>query len=704
MHGRRECHYRKAKQTKPIRSLKIDAILPRKHPTKLSFSSPLGTVVPPHLKFRPDLQGLRAIAIALVVLNHAGFTLFSGGFIGVDVFFVLSGFLITGLIIEEYKHTKRIELYAFYSRRIKRLLPALLVMLVCAFAAVGILLPHRESLSLLDSAPYASTWTSNIYFAFREVGYFDRLSSKDVFLHTWSLGVEEQFYLFWPLLLIGLYALDTRSAKPGRRFLTGLAGLGVVSFSLSCYLTFSFPDAAYYLMPARLWQFALGALIQFVFSRASASSPTERWLKNPHTPSVILTIGLGLIAWSGLKFDEGLPYPGVWSLLPSLGAAFILLAGGKASKPGNFLRHPALVWLGNRSYSWYLWHWPVLVIGFSLGVSEHSPVVIGLILLSLAFAAASYRLIELPFWKGRFSHGAPKHVVLAGMASIIAASVTVNAGHTVIEKSLPPPAIDLVAKWHSDLPIIYTKGCDSYSSNQLHSCLFGSTNAKKVVVLVGDSIAAQWFSAVHAIFPEPEWRTIVLTKSSCAMVDKEYYYGKKLYTSCTEWRNAVIGELAILRPNVVIMGESANYGFSQTDWVDGSARVIEKLSKNAHQVLVIPGTPFLPFDGPNCVHRHRAEDRPAIQAACSTPVPAHASAVASYLKQAAAPFPNAHLLNLNDIACPTGACSAMAPDGVVVYRDSGHLSDSFVKARIPAIRQEIERIPSISSQLRPVNQ
>ena len=469
--------------------------------------------------FRPDLQGLRALAIVLVILAHAHFDLFRGGFFGVDVFFVLSGYLITGLLVRELRQTGRIRFIAFYSRRLKRLLPALAVMLVIVTGTAVWLLSDLEARTQLASAPYAATWTSNLYLALVEVDYFDDLATKDLFLHTWSLGVEEQFYLIWPAFLLLLFLAGRRFVgNSGSAGLFGRLGLGLLGvISLVFAWTLFSPMAAYYLMPSRIWQFALGALVFLAVTDRATSADTGI---EPSSRVVGILNGLGfgigilLIIASAMHLDPSAAYPHPWSLVPSLATALVIATGDRLSAAHrNPLSHPALVWLGDRSYSWYLWHWPIFTLGFSLGFAGDLSVTWGLILLSLLMATLSYRLIEYPFWKGRFSQAEPLRILLISlltMALCVAMLFHVMRDLKRAGTSAEPDAAGFVVQ--ADIPLIYQMPCDAwYAHAKVEPCVFGKPDARRTVVLLGDSIGAQWFSMIPALFPEPVWRTVVLT-------------------------------------------------------------------------------------------------------------------------------------------------------------------------------------------------
>ena len=343
----------------------------------------------PH-PYRADLQGLRAMAVLLVFLGHAGVPQVPGGFVGVDVFFVLSGYLITALLLREIEWSGRISFLGFYARRMKRLLPAMVLMLGLVFLAGSELLSGAEARAQLASLPYAASWTSNFHYTFTHFDYFDELAARDLYLHTWSLAVEEQFYLLWPVLLLLL-------ARGGsaRRTAGGLLLVFLASLTASAAWTAEQAQFGYYMMPSRIWQFALGGLTHLALAHEGLRSRLSRqggWLA--------WTAGGLLILGSAMALHPRLAYPGLWALLPSLGAALVI-AGGTVLQLRNPLAHPALVWVGDRSYSIYLWHWPVLVLTFSLGFKGNTAVTFSLAMLALLLAMLSYRWVELPFWKGR---------------------------------------------------------------------------------------------------------------------------------------------------------------------------------------------------------------------------------------------------------------------------------------------------------------
>jgi peptidoglycan/LPS O-acetylase OafA/YrhL len=650
------------------------------------------------LPYRPDIQGLRAIAISLVVLAHAQVSAFPGGFVGVDVFFVLSGYLITGLLLREHTATGNIQLLSFISRRLKRLLPALLVMLAVVVLIATALLSSHEMKEQSASMVYAATWTSNLFFALSTLDYFSELQTRDLFLHTWSLGVEEQFYVIWPLLVLATLAVLTRtsgSRQPHRQLLTVLGLIFASSLALSLYWAATLPLWSFYLMPSRIWQFALGA---FVFAWLHQHHPKSGGMDSQRSsrwPGLASgTAGLALIIGSALLLHPNLTYPGYWALIPSAGAALVIAAGHRA-ETSSILAHPALVWLGDRSYSWYLWHWPVLMLGFAWGMQNQSGGSSLILALSLSLAMLSYRWVELPFWKGRLSQAKPARII---MLSALAMLMVISGGQQYMKHSNhgdEAPDTSLAHDPRSDIPVIYQYGCDSWFSNaDVRPCVLGNPEAPRTVALVGDSAGAQWFSLLPGIFRTPEWRVVILTKSACAMVDEDYFYERigKIYTVCSDWRNAALDYISDLSPELVFVGSAATYDFNEDQWIEGSARVLEQLTAAADHVIVIPGTPKLSFDGPACLERH-AQHRVGAVPGCREALTGKQDIdVARYLARAAERFRNARVLELNELVCPGRECAAQSEDGTVVFRDNRHLTDSFVRRQIPGVIARLDAL------------
>jgi peptidoglycan/LPS O-acetylase OafA/YrhL len=640
----------------------------------------------------------------LVVLAHAKIPGFAGGFVGVDVFFVLSGYLITGLLVRERVSSGTIRYGQFLARRLRRLLPAMLAMLAIVLIAANLLLAAYEVRMQTGSAIFAASWTSNFFFAFSDFDYFSALQARDLFLHTWSLGVEEQFYLVWPWLMLFAFAVAvTKDQSPNAR--TYLLALLTVTFAASLalciYWAASDPVLGFYMMPARGWQFALGSIVYVAAHDFGQHGAVGQTLARPTLLNAVMAgSGLVLIIGSAVVLHDGLTYPGYYALLPSFGAAMVIAAGhGTApSTASKVLASRYFVWVGDRSYSIYLWHWPVLVLGGAYGLTRNAVGIPFLLLLSVVLASITYRFIELPFWKGRYSDVAPRQTVL-----VSAFSITLMVGLVQVQvfsiHGRPDVAVQQRAgvEARSDAPAIYQEGlgCDTWhSSADLAPCGTGNLEAGKTAVLLGDSIGAQWVSLFFQIYAPPDWRVIVLTKSSCAIADEEYYYDRVggMYDVCTDWRESAMRFLEELRPSIVFLGSSSTYKFSESQWREGTSRILERLSAVAEEIVLIPGTPALTFDGPSCIESpyrfsFRLKDS---RRECEQALGEETSELVSgYLAEAADRFDNAHVLNLNDLVCPEQRCAAQRPDGLVVFRDRQHLTNSFVLAQVPEVRRRL---------------
>jgi peptidoglycan/LPS O-acetylase OafA/YrhL len=627
----------------------------------------------------------------LVIGAHAGVPWLGGGFVGVDVFFVLSGFLITGLPVQEITDTGRLQFADFYIRRLRRLFPALIVMLLVSSLLAASLFAPTEQLPQATAGISAAAWWSNIHFALGRLDYFSAGTETNIFLHTWSLGVEEQFYLIWPALVYAL--LRGPSCQVGMvRLRVCMLLVIVASLGASAIATYRAPQFAFYMMQLRAWQFAVGALVWLHFNaRQTEASANGRFGASDATLAMIGWLGLTTLLGAGLWFGANLPYPGLYALIPTLGAACVIAAGSRGATTGvpKLLSYRPMQAIGRISYAWYLWHWPILLLGHALTGSNAPAYRAAYVVMSLILAVVSYYCVEAPIRHQRWwlTH---QRASLYG-ALVIMTLCTVGfvrwSGQAYWASRSPQQLQFLQA--HSDAPIIYGMDCDEwYYSDRLTPCVFGHPKAAHTAVLVGDSIAGQWFPAVMALFVGPDWRLIVLTKSACPMVDQPMFYPRigREYTECGAWRKAALQKISELKPDVVLISSASSYGFTQKQWTDGSAAVMQKLSSSSTRVFVIRATPILPFDGPDCLARYagRPEWLKFGSNCIATSGNLSSNQVYASLRQASGQFRNVQMVDASELICPDSVCSAER-SGVIVFRDSQHMTATYAASLAPRL-------------------
>ncbi|WP_423458058.1 acyltransferase family protein [Ottowia sp. VDI28] len=646
----------------------------------------------PNTSFRPDIEGLRAIAVLLVIGAHFAIPGLSAGFIGVDVFFVISGYLITGILVRERENTGRIALTRFYANRLRRLLPALATMLIISSALAFKLLPEAQNVAHSQAAAMAALWVSNIYFAFADVDYFAAETSGNAFLHTWSLGVEEQFYLVWPLLII--LALRWAKGSSPKSALTALfAGIAVLSLGASLLASQTSPIIGFYMMPTRAWQFAAGALV-WLLSRQRAPSQFQA--------KALGWSGILLLVMALIVIGPQTSYPGVAALLPTMATCALLWAGVSAdgqrtTSPSALFSLAPMQAIGRLSYAWYLWHWPILVIGENLlPIKGNANNTVLAIAASLLAAMLTHRLIENPIRYGRPARAKNKWQIGLALFSMVILNSQLLRWNTYTQDQLTASKGDIYTQAAADMPIIYQHGCDDwYQSSELKPCLYGKADAEKTAVLLGDSIGAQWFPTLTAMLDDRQWKIIVLTKSSCPMVDEPFFYQRigREYTECAIWRDKAIEWLKTQKVDRLFVGGTASSAFTDDQWTEGTRRLLDKLSSGATAIYLIEANPALGFNGPSCLRQHQTQT--GNDSVCPSTADNTSYARVSALLKSVVSTPSdarrskANWIETSSLVCPAGKCRAIQ-NGVIVFRDSQHLTATFAELAAPHFLKQVQ--------------
>lgn len=634
--------------------------------------------------FRSDIEGLRALAVLLVVACHAGVPWLQGGYIGVDVFFVISGYLITRLLDTEHSRTGKIDLPVFYARRVRRLLPAFALMVGAVLAAIWVFFSPFEQPAMMRSVLAASFYISNLHFAWGATDYWGPDAKQDPLLHTWSLGVEEQFYLGWPPLFFLMMFLLPRSRPV---VVWGAAALLLLlSFLLAALWTHTWQPEAFFYPHARAWEFGLGAALALFEARNGALA---RGFRLSAAVSVVLsTTGVLLIVAAAALFGAQTVFPGVAALLPVLGTLLVIasvsLSGGIAPKVLTF---PACQWLGRMSYGWYLWHWPLLVFGKMLWPEQTAWRQLAIVSLALALAAISYRVIELPirllprFMGGRFALG-------MGIALPVFFAVAVMKLEVVANEAASAPEFIRFMEIRSSVPEIYAAGCDrGFDNTAVLKCIGGNESGKRVGVLLGDSHAGQWLSVFHQVFLEEGWQLVFMTKSACPIVNQEFFYERigRIYRECEIWREAVMDRLEGMKPDLVVVSGSENYPFSDDEWRNGSLSAVGNLARLSGRVVILRDTPLPRFDVPACLAR-KAWQPKLYATACTYRRDGAQSSRLMVLHQEMAGFwPNVSFLDMTPYICDSPVCEVVEGD-LIKFRDGNHLSDKYARTLTPHLR------------------
>jgi len=600
-----------------------------------------------------QIQGLRAVAALLVTIFHA--RLMPGGFIGVDIFYVISGYLITGLIIREIDKTGRLDLNEFYQRRIKRLLPTSVFVLFITAIVGMFVLPAITRDALGRDLFAAAAYVSNYLFAWWENDYQNLNATPSPFIHYWSLAVEEQFYVVWPIFILFL----SRYGK--RTIFQGVAMVTALSFLLSIYLTQVAPIWAFYSLPTRAWELGFGALLLFI---------PDRYLRNRFLPWV----GAIGIAIATFNFDESTAFPGFNALLPVVATAILIGSIPVWPRFFNDLSNNRLMqWLGAISYPLYLWHWPALVLpssalGRPLQIRER----LLCILSTIVLAHITSKFVEQPLRHRSFS--AKKTYgffatttavsLLAGVAIASTASSVIKVKGTNYSFNLE----QVVAK-----PAVYGDGCHvNYGEVESGDCTYGEKGSATKVVLYGDSHAAQWFPTLEVLAREKGFELISLTKSACPSVDvPRSDQGAYKNSECDKWRENSVKRIQKIKPTAVILSsfqyftEPRGYSSRAQWWNEGQRRLLADLQGSSRNLIYISDTPHPLRDIPNCLASQDVKD-------CDTTEKTPNVIINGFKKIDPTPW-----------LC-TNVCSSIK-DGYVVYRDGSHISVQSALALAPLL-------------------
>ena len=602
-----------------------------------------------------QIQGLRALAALLVTIFHA--RLVPGGFIGVDIFYVISGYLITGLILREIEQTGSLDLNAFYQRRIKRLLPTSVFVLFITAIVGMFVLPAITRDALGRDLFAAAAYISNYLFAWWQNDYQNLNATPSPFIHYWSLAVEEQFYVVWPILLLLL-------ARYGRRAIFwGISITTVLSLLLSVYQTQTSPIWAFYSLPTRAWELGVGALLLFV--------PEKVW-RNRFIP----WLGVIGIAIATFNFDENTAFPGVNAVLPVFATALLIGSISIWPRAFNDLSNNRISqWLGAISYPLYLWHWPALVLpssalGRPLRIRER----LFCILLTVVLAHLTSKFIEQPL---RHKKIEGKKVYLFFVATTITSlvagliiSATSSSMISVKGTNYKFNLIDVMEK-----PAVYGDDCHvNYGETKSGYCTYGDKKSNRTLVLYGDSHAAQWFPALEQIALERGYKLISLTKSACPAVDAPREdQGAFKNVHCEKWRQNSIARIKSIHPDAVITSSFQYFtppsGFPSKSrwWDDGQRRLLSELRGSSNHLIYISDTPRPLRDIPNCLASRDSHT-------CDSTEKTRNVIINGFEKIDPTPW-----------LC-TSYCPAIK-DGYVVYRDASHIS---VAASL-ALKPELEK-------------
>ncbi|MGA1813643.1 acyltransferase family protein [Frondihabitans sp. 4ASC-45] len=654
-------------------------------------------VAPPTKGHRLDITGLRALAIVPVVAYHAGVTGFSGGFVGVDIFFVISGFLITGQLIRDREATGRIHFGQFWAKRLRRLVPASTLMILLTLPIVLLVLSPEDWSKIGKQAVAALLFVSNFFFARQPDGYFAQdLNLPQPYLHTWSLGVEEQFYVVWPVLIALVVWLALKAKARPRVVLAIIFGvIAVASVTVSIVLTKTDPQNAFYLLPTRAWEFAVAALLALL--------PRDL-IRSAAARTALTAAGIVGIVAIVVLLPSSTPWPGSAALLPVAATLAVILGGmGPADSPRTLptriLELRPLVWIGTVSYSWYLWHWPLIVLLPKAFKSESPWVPIFAGAIALVIAAVAYFAFENPIrFAPSLTSSVKRSILAAGVMTLVVgliASGTYWQGRTAsiaAERStaqgpaLPPLACDATQK----------------SPSGISECVHGAVDSANTIVVVGDSHTRHWEAALGAAAKEADVRLIVRWDSACPTIPVQTIMTSgHVKAGCATWRTETTKLLTEIHPTAVIVSQAEGYlgrivapdgselsqSAQEAEWLAGYDTWLTQTKKLTDRIAVIRDNPRLHYNPNECLAAPGGT-----AASCASPR-SKALDMIDTLQNLSIEAQVANgvdpVFTTTDRLCDQTTCQVEI-DGVRVYRDYNHLSAAYTASLIPSLTEFLQ--------------
>ncbi len=696
----------------------------------------------PDTRFRHDIEGLRAVAVLAVILYHASVPGIAGGYIGVDIFFVISGFLITGLLWREVTTTDTVRLGRFYGARARRLLPAAATVGTVTAIVAAVVLPPVQVRHVLGDGIASALYVGNYRFAMHSTDYLAADAPPSPFQHYWSLGVEEQFYLLWPALIIGTAWLVRRFPRIPSRvsrlnpYVLVLAVVALVSFGLSLAWTHTNPPWAFFSLPTRAWELAAGGLVAL---------SADHWRRVPTRAAAVAGWGgLALILLTCTQLGPHTPYPGTAALLPVLGTALVVVGGCVDSDlgAGRVLSLSTMRAVGRVSYSWYLWHWPVLLLMPQLlGEPPGLPSRLAAIIVSAGLAVITLHLVENPRrFAARLRRSAARSLAVGGAVTAVAvcgclillmlapAPVGRGVAASAPKISAPPPPTNATVDPHdagvqqavqqafaqaqaavaastdlkavpsnltppladaaTDKPAVFLNGCvRSWREVGQGVCATGATASLTTVALVGDSHAAMWDPAFQRVAEERQWRLETLGKVTCPLMDLPItspYLGRD-FTECVQWRGEIMTRLQAERPRLIVLSMSrrygADFGFTSYDpaWIDTLSRLVRQLRSTGAAVLVLGPVPDPHSAVPTCLSDHLDD-----AAACATARPGAVDQAGVAAEQAATKAGGGGYADLGPLFCTADRCPLIVGN-TLVFRDDNHVTTEYAQALAPVM-------------------